>query len=157
MRKIKHEFITHWKNYIVQSLLAGLIVFVVMLVLTAHEAVVIASIGASSFLVFAMPDKLTSQPKNVLGGYVIGLACGALFSFYHGPNHYIFSASHAFAVAASIFFMVVLDFEHPPASGVALAISIDGLSSDIVFTVLFTALVLAMAHRFFSKSLRDLT
>jgi len=52
---IKKEFILYWKHYVIQSLLATLSMTLVLLFLTFQNAVVVASIGATSFIIFATP------------------------------------------------------------------------------------------------------
>ena len=54
--KMVEEFRTFWKNYVFQSLLATLIIFIVLLSLNIRDdAAIIASIGATTFIVFATP------------------------------------------------------------------------------------------------------
>ena len=47
-----------------QSILATLSVFIVLYFLSLQHAVIIASIGATAFIVFAMPDNITAQAKK---------------------------------------------------------------------------------------------
>ena len=63
----------------------------------------------------------------------------------------------AAAVGLSIFVMVVIDTEHPPAAGTALGLVTEGLKWDPVIAVVAGTLVLAVAHHFLKKYLRDLT
>ena len=67
-KKMVDEFRQHWKNYVMQSLLATMSVFIVLYFLSLQHAVIIASIGATAFIVFAMPDSVTAQARNVIGG-----------------------------------------------------------------------------------------
>ena len=62
VRKMVDEFRQHWRNYVFQSLFATLAVFVVLYFLTLQNAVIIASLGATAFIVFAMPSYLPAQP-----------------------------------------------------------------------------------------------
>ena len=61
--RIRKEFPRLWKNYLYQSALATIIVFLVLLLLTVENAVVIASIGATAFIVFTMPRNITAKPS----------------------------------------------------------------------------------------------
>ncbi|MHA1860605.1 MAG: HPP family protein, partial [Candidatus Asgardarchaeia archaeon] len=125
------EFRSFWKNYILQSLLATLTIFIVLLLLSMEHAVIIASIGATSFIVFAMPKSITARPRNVIGGHMVGLISGSLFSLI--PSHsFLFSITlYSFAVGLSIFMMVVTDTEHPPAAGTALGVVVKGFSLNV--------------------------
>lgn len=63
------------KHYIFQSLLAGISLFLALQLPFIEDFVLIAAIGSTSFIVFAMPESNPAKPKNVLGGH---LACGLL-------------------------------------------------------------------------------
>ena len=76
--RIRSEFPRLWKNYLYQSFLATVIVFIILLLLTVEHAVVIASIGATAFIVFTMPRNITAKPRRVIGGHLVGLLSGSL-------------------------------------------------------------------------------
>ncbi len=48
IHRICREFKPLWKNYLYQSFLATIVVFIILLLLNMEHAVVIASIGASA-------------------------------------------------------------------------------------------------------------
>jgi len=128
----------------------------VLFFLTLENAVVVASIGATSFIIFAMPNSITAKPRNVVGGQLTGLISGALCSILMGllPLHPIFI--YSVAVGISIFIMVVIDMEHPPAAGTALGVTMTGFSWSIVLAVLTSVGILALIHHFFKRHIRDL-
>ena len=70
-QKILDEFRQFWKHYVLQSILATLSVFIVLYFLSLQHAVIIALIGATVFIVFAMPDNITAQARNVIGGHLL--------------------------------------------------------------------------------------
>ena len=155
--KIRTEFKALWKNYLYQSLLATVVVFIVLFVLNIEHAVVIASIGASAFIVFTMPRNVTAKPRRVIGGHIVGLLAGSLCALL--PHHSLFPSIivYSLAVGISICLMVALDLEHPPASGTALGIAINGFSSAAILAVLTSSILLSLAHRFSKRFLKDLT
>ena len=154
--KMAEEFRLHWKHYVLQSILATGSVFIVLYFLSLQEAVIIASIGATAFIVFVMPDSITAQPRNVIGGQMVGLLCGFLFSLIP-PFTLIFSLFiYSLAVGASIFIMVVTDTEHPPAAGTALGVVITGIRLDVLITVVMSVIILSLIHHFFKPHLRNL-
>ncbi len=156
-RRVRSEFQELWKNYLYQSFLAGFVLAVTMLVLTMEHAVIIASIGATAFIVFLMPRNVTASPRRVVGGHIIGLVSGSLVTLI--PPHLAISyiVVYAIAVGLSAFLMVALDFEHPPASGTALGVAIVGFSPSVFIAVLTSSIILSTAHRLLRKYLRDLT
>ena len=159
--KMLREFRNHWTNYVVQSLLAALVVFLLLWLLHAENLIIVASVGSTAFIVFAMPKSLTARPRNVVGGQLTGLACGALAASLAGCGA-IPSAAWAQAgvyslgVGLSIFLMVVLDTEHPPASGTALGVAIRGISMRSGLAVVLGAIILAIVHHLIKPRLRDL-
>jgi len=155
--RIRREFRRLWKNYLYQSLLATVVVFIVLLLLTAEHAVVIASIGATAFIVFTMPRNITAEPRRVIGGHLIGLFSGSLCALIPQPSIFPSIIAYSLAVGISIFLMVALDAEHPPAGGTALGIAITGFSPNVAIAVLTSSVVLSLAHHFFKSFLKDLT
>jgi CBS-domain-containing membrane protein len=155
--KMVEELRLFWKNYILQSLFAAVTLFLVLLLLSLEQAVIIASIGATAFIVFAMPQNITAQPRNVLGGHLVGTLCGCLCALI--PHHSFLSCNlvYSLAVGLSIFIMVVTDTEHPPASGTALGLAISGFSFSVVTAVLTSGILLSLVHYFCKPYLKDLT
>lgn len=64
---------------------------------------------------------------------------------------------YSLAVGISLLMMVALDMEHPPASGTALGVAMTGFSPGIMIAVVTSSLLLAAAHRFSRRFLKDLT
>ncbi len=157
LRRIRRGFSRLWLNYIYQSLLATAVVFVILLLLNLEHVVVIASIGATAFIIFTMPRNVTAAPRRVIGGHIIGFICGSAFAFI--PHSTILTAVsvYSLAVGTSVFLMVALDAEHPPAGGTALGVAITGFSVSVMVAVLSSSIMLSLAHRFCKKYLKDLT
>jgi len=152
-KKIDREFRQHWKNYVLQSILATIAVLIVLYFLSLQHAVIIASIGATAFIIFAMPDNVTAQPRNVIGGHLVGLFFGFLFSLF--PQYSIIM--YSLAVGASIFTMVVIDTEHPPAAGTALGVAITGITWEVFVAIIISIILLSLIHVLFRPYIRDLT
>jgi len=155
--KMVEEFRLFWKNYVFQSLFATCATFIVFLFLGLQHVVIIASIGATAFIIFAMPKSITAKPRNVIGGHSVGLLCGYLCSLI---PHHLFLPSiiiYSFAVGFSIFIMVITDSEHPPASGTALGVAIRGFSLEVTIAVITSVIILSLTHHLFKRYLRDLT
>ena len=152
------EFRLHWKNYVLQSALATLALLLALCVTRANQdqMVLVASIGATAFIVFALPNNLTARPRNVIGGHIVGLSCGFLASLLANPESGYVMVIYALAVGISMFVMVVFDVEHPPAAGTALGIAIVGAGEGAILSVLIGAVVLALAHHLLRRWLRDL-
>lgn len=136
MRILDPKFHKHVGRYLAQCALATLAVAVILLILSEiQQAVIAASLGASSFIAFTMPHTNASRPRFLVGGYVCGMASGVAMRFLgdflghalaaptweQWPIHgaVLFGAA---AVGLAIFLMVITDTEHPPAGGLALGV-----------------------------------
>jgi len=151
------ELRLHWKNYLYQSIIATCTVFFVILLLRSLNMVIAASIGASTFIVFAMPHNITAKPRNIIGGHLVGFLIGSLFALIPLNSIILSTINYALAVGCSIFIMVIIDTEHPPASGTALGVAMSGFSVFGVIAIIGSAVVLSLIHYFFKRHLRDLT
>jgi len=149
---IRAKFKKLWIYYIIQSLLAAATLFIIILILGQKRMVVASAIGATAFIVFAMPKSVSAQTRHVIGGHIVGLAAGAIFLAFALP----FGIECALAVAIAIFLMVALDVEHPPAAGTALAVVINEVSLDALVTILTSALILSQCRYYLRHYLKDL-
>jgi CBS-domain-containing membrane protein len=155
--RIRGEFPRLWKNYLYQSFLAAIVVFVVLLILTIEQAVIIASIGATAFIVFTMPRNICARPRRVIGGHIVGLVSGSLCALIPHSSTLASISVIALAVGISICLMVAIDVEHPPASGTALGVALSGFTPSAMIAVLTSSILLSLAHTFSKKFLKDLT
>ena len=117
-------------QYVKQCLAATIAIFVILSLLNVvTQTVLIASLGASSFISFTMPHVSSAQPRYLIGGYLVGTVCGVSVSLLAPfllsdwmigilPNANI--ALGALATGLAMFIMVITDTEHPPAAALAL-------------------------------------
>ena len=149
---IKDKFKRLWKYYILQSSLAACVLLILVLILGKDRMVVISAMGATSFIVFAMPKSVSAQTRHVIGGHLVGLASGTIF--YFTPLSYL--VEYPLAVGIAICIMVALDVEHPPAAGTALAVVINEVSPHVFVTIMVSALVLSQCRYYLRHYLNDL-
>ena len=157
LSSISLGFRLSWKHYIYQSLIAAIVILIVFLILTESHAVIIASIGSTAFIIFATPRSITAEPRRVIGGHLIGIASGSLFSFIPQLPPIPSAIIYSIAIGISIFLMVATNTEHPPASGTALGIAMNGFTINVTLAVIASAIVLSVAHYFLKRFLKDLT
>ena len=82
MKALTKSFIAfkrHWPNYLIQSAIAT-VAFALILIVHPNQ-IIIASLAATTFIIFAMPGIITAQPRRVIGGHLVGLICGTLCYF----------------------------------------------------------------------------
>ena len=148
--------IKSWKKYVFQSFLATLTVLLLILILKMEHIVVIASIGSTAFIVFALPKSITARPKNVIGGQMIGLLSGSICALIPHSSFISSIIIYSVAVGLSIFLMITTDTAHPPASGTALGIAITGFSINIALSLIISVTILSFVHHFLKPFLEDL-
>ena len=162
-KKLKKYF----PNYILQSLLATITLTIILYFENIFTSTaVVASLGATTFIIFAMPKYTTAQPRRVIGGHIIGIIVG-VFCFYIAPltqNREGFFLAHnilkifipSLSVGLSIFIMAITNTEHPPAAGTALGIVIQGWSYSTILVILITISLLSLTKHLLKSWLKDL-
>lgn len=119
MESVIDEKVTkkNYKNYLSQSFLAALSLFVALnLPLIVAKPLLIAAVGSTAFIVFAMPFNKTARPKRVIGGHLVSGLIG--FGIYFLNQAYLPSImSISVGVGLAILVMTSFDLEHPPAGG----------------------------------------
>ncbi len=149
---IGEKFKKLWKYYLWQSFLAAVALFIIVLILGKDKIVVISAMGATAFIVFAMPTAVSAHTRNVIGGHLVGLASGTIFYFAALP----YFLEYPLTVGIAIFVMVALDVEHPPAAGTALAVVMNEVSPDVFVTIMVSAVVLSQCRFYLRHLLKDL-
>ncbi len=165
MEILDPQFKKNPRPYIVQSLLAlAVFCLVLLFVEKVTQVVIVAALGASTFIVFAMPHYVTAAPRRLIGGHMMGLVAG---SFCHllfvdqigvvfGDGSMFTALTFAVAIALSMFLMAVTNTEHPPAAATSIGLLTAGLSWATILFVLLFAVLLAVIHRVLRRWLVDL-
>ncbi|MFQ6004847.1 MAG: HPP family protein [Woeseia sp.] len=152
-------------RYSLQCGLAGIVVLALLLVLDAvTQTVLIAAFGASAFIAFAVPRSLHSGPRNMIGGYLVGIvagtlmgAVGALFRLSDPIiAHTVMVLFGALATAIAMFFMVITKTEHPPAAALALGLVLNEWDLLTLVVVIIGIVALSIIKRLVLPLLMDL-
>ena len=81
-KKLKKYFL----NYLFQSIMATLTLIIILYFENMFtNAAIVASMGATTFIIFAMLKYTTIQPRRIIGGYVMGIIVG-IFCSYTGSH-----------------------------------------------------------------------
>jgi len=166
MRLFDEKFKKNTWAYVFQSLLATIALIAIMLLLDVFtQTTIVASMGASSFIIFTMPHSDNAKPRRVVGGYFIGVivGCACWYIAQQPPVIDILLADRnaaivgsALAVGLAIFIMVVTDTEHPPAASVAMGFVFNPWKQQTVLVVLMGIILLSIINRSLKDKLRDL-
>jgi len=161
----RHLRTGHTRRYLLQCALAGLVVLILLLVLDAvTQTVLIAALGASAFIAFAVPRSLHSGPRNLIGGYLIGMSAGALMSVLNTvmdisdatAAHAVVIVFGALAISLAMFMMVVTRSEHPPAAALALGLVLNQWDMLTLAVILTGVIALSICKRLVLPMLMDL-
>ncbi|MGB7417470.1 MAG: HPP family protein [Thermosynechococcaceae cyanobacterium] len=83
-----------------------------------HSPLLMAPFGATSVLIFGVPDSPLAQPRNVIGGNVLGALISLIVLQCLGSS----SWAIGIAVSGAIAIMQVTRTLHPPAGAIALVV-----------------------------------
>ena len=152
-------------RYILQCTLAGAVVFVLLLLLDAvTQTVLIAALGSSTFIAFAVPRSLHSDPRHMIGGYIVGIFSGCLMAILNTAvdladlmsAHAAIIVFGAVATALAMFIMVVTKTEHPPAAALALGLVLNEWNLLTLVVILAGIVSLSMLKRLVLPILMDM-
>lgn len=143
-----------WPYHMLQSIFSAVaLLLIILLIGDINKMVAISAMGASCFIVFAMPKAVSAQTRNVVGGHFTGLICGLIFYFFIPLPYWI---EYPLAVGIAIFIMVSLDLEHPPAVGTALAVLRSEVDLQVFAIIILSIMILSQIRYYFRKYLKDL-
>lgn len=164
-RILDPKFWRYTWSYIFQCFLATATVVAVLLILDyTRQAAIVASIGASAFIVFTSPSSQPARFRSLIGGYTVGMIAGIACTFLGrsidplAPCGWMGSpiVMGGVAVGLSIFLMVLTDTEHPPAAAIALALVINRWNGVSLMVIGIAIGMLVLVRYTFKNHLRDL-
>ena len=163
---IDKKFRKNTLKYIFQCFLATLTILTVLIFLDVlQETAIITALGASAFIVFTMPTQYSSDPRRLIGGYIVGLTVGFIFHILSQSQiKNILSTSEtttlvifgAIAIGFAIFIMAVTNTEHAPAAGIALGLVINKWDYLTIIFIVMAILWLASIRFLLRGFLMDL-
>ena len=153
-------------KYIFQCFLATLTILAVLIFLDVlKEAALITALGASAFIVFTMPTQYSSDPRRLIGGYIVGLIVGFIFyllststlsSHLFENEMTLLVVFGAISVGFAVFIMAVTNTEHAPAAGIALGLVINKWDYLTIIFVIIAIVWLASIRIILKKHMIDL-
>lgn len=131
-------------NQVLVSVIAGIgatlaIGLLSFLELSLSEvALIMAPFGATTVLVFGVPDSPLAQAKNVIFGHLITAIIGIAFTQYVGVT----PLTLALATGLGVSVMLLTKTTHPPAGANPMLIMLAGQSWSFLFTPVLIGAVL---------------
>jgi len=153
------------KNYILQSLIAtGFCCIMLISLDVLIPGALVASLGASTFIIFVAPDSQAAKSRNLLGGQLIGTGVGLICSLALQQGllsdfmslRFETAVFGSVAVGLAIFLMVIIDMEHPPAAGTALSLVVAEWSAYSIAFIGGASLFLSFVRWALGKRLKNL-
>ncbi len=153
------------RRYALQCSLAAAVVLILLMVLDAvTQTVLIAALGASVFIAFAVPRSLHSSPRCLIGGYLAGILAGSLMATLNialefsdiVTAHASMVLFGALATGLAMFLMVVTKTEHPPAAALALGLVLNEWTLLTLVVVIVGVVALSICKQLVLPILMDL-
>lgn len=129
------------------------------------RSTLVSSLGASTFIAFAMPHSRPARSRALVGGYMVGTLWGTLCSLAADYSVVVsmgltprtrLIVFGALAIGLAILTMLATDTGHPPAAGLALGFVADPWNERTVLFVLGAISLLALARYLLRNTLVDL-
>lgn len=165
-RMLDPKFRRNVPRYLIQCAMATVVIFSILVFLNIFtQTVLIAALGATTFIAFTMPHVNSARPRYLVGGYAMGVVAGVLISLaviaiesgIEGePPRILFMAGAALATGLAIFLMVLTDTEHPPAAGLALGFVLNPWDFKTVMVVLLGVAVISLIKESCKHQMIDL-
>lgn len=141
-------------NHVVGSIIAGIGAALAIGVLTVADAsieellLIMAPFGATTVLVFGIPNSPLAQPKNVIFGHLLTAFIGVLFVQFLEVNAITLAIATGLGVSA----MLLTKTTHPPAGANPILIMLTAQSwSFLVTPVLIGAVVIVLVGKGFQQ------
>ena len=152
------------KARIFQSLLLFACVSLILLLYSQFGGIIVASLGASGFILFVTPHTNSSQTRNLIGGYACGAIMGILSNILYGQISglsfsgvdYALIFICAAAPALATFLMTTTNFIHPPAAALALGLSVEPKAMKIAIAAMIGVTILCLTRSILKKYLKNL-
>lgn len=143
LRWIDAKFTHRPRIYIVQSLLAGLALFGILIAEDAlTNGAVVAAVASSVAIVFFVPHSVASKPFRLIGGHVAAIAAALctvgvmlLLPDAVANNQLVIHSLQGASLALVILFMTITNTEHAPAAGTALGLATSVPMNSVIFIV----------------------
>lgn len=144
--------------YFKQSLMATSVLLIYLLVWSAFAPLqnefIFTAIASSTFLTFISTNIYDSYSRKIIGGQFVGVVVGAVLWYllhylqvvFPGYTKELFIVVISLSAGMALFFMAVLNFEHPPGAGTAMAFVIHRSSpvmNDFLFIIILSCLLAA--------------
>ncbi|MDX1405362.1 MAG: HPP family protein [Woeseiaceae bacterium] len=153
------------RRYAVQCSLATFVVLVLLITLDAvTQTVLIAALGATTFIAFAVPRSKVSSARCLIGGYLVGMLAGTLMSSINSSigisdlvmSHAGLIVFGALATGIAMFLMVITKTEHPPAAALAMGLVLNEWSGLTLCVIVGGVILLCVCKRLVLPHLMDL-
>jgi CBS-domain-containing membrane protein len=110
-----------------------------------------------------MPQRPISEPRRLVGGYVVGIIVGVLIHNLADifDAHYLFDRAMTvfaggLAVCLAVFLMTLTDTEHAPATSIALGLVINQWTFKTIGLILVGIVIISAIQRLLKPRMMDL-
>ena len=138
--------------------------FVLTLLDSVYQTVLIAALGSSSCVAFSGPSLRASRPRCLIGGYIVGMTVGCCLSLLavvagelaNVDEHSLRILLGAVAVGGAMFVMAITDTEHPPSAAIALGFVLNEWDFMTIVVVISGICAISLVKELVRERLIDL-
>jgi CBS-domain-containing membrane protein len=160
-----------FKRYVFQvSLATGALIAVLlaeqrMSGAAAAQAVLVAAIASTAFVLFITPHTASAGLRASLGGHAWALLIASVLALLAGTDvgtewitdvPSLFAVYTAVGVGLCMLAMAATNTEHPPAAGTALGVVAHGFDWELIIFVGTAVIMLVVLHRVFRSRMTNL-
>ena len=152
------------KHMVAQSVLVFISLCMILTLYRFLGGIIVASLGASSFILFVTPHTNTSRAINLIGGYLFGSVSGVAFAYLYKTlslleftgKDFAMVAVCAFAAAVTTLLMILTRLVHPPSAALALGLTTDPNSLIIAVAAVGGVVILCSIRHLLKRYLKNL-
>ena len=162
---IDPNFIKKKSRYILQSILASVALFIVLIIGDNFaKGAIIAGIAGTTALISFAPHSYAANTRRVVGGHSLSIIVGsisvALISYffvdYDTASNLIIYLNSAISIGILIILMGLLNCEHAPSAGCLLGLTYGGVTLNNVAFILISAITLSIIRIILLKWIKNL-
>jgi len=168
---LNEKFKSYAAFFYFQISLAVVLVFLILLAMGhISQTAILGAIGSSSlassiFIICAFPKSRTASARSLIGSYFLAIMIGTLIYFVSieltimqsvVSYRMLYEICGALAVGLTMFLMLLLRMEHPPAAGLALGLVLEAWTTWTILIILSAIILLSLLKVFLRDWLKQL-
>lgn len=156
-----------FKPYLFQSTTLFLALSIAFMAgsIASNEAIIVAALGPTSFILFITPRSPSADARHTLGGHALGILVGSLAAItsegqmaqsFISTSVYFPIGIAAISVALNVLLMGLTRTGHAPATATTLVLIVNGFSWNIVIHICISVAMLCILYQLLKTRIHNL-